>query len=210
MDNTGFNKKLKISATVFALIVIILLGIWFSKERTQGCIDNNNYAEALTFEEAIQVLYDNNNITESPQDYVNFEESISADASYSLDEIQIFKLIDNYRLFLSDEAACNRNGESLISFICRIVSDESFLKSRLSECMNTLSLGDLPTFRFCCEIAPVSSMYGEKKLKIGRVNSWLSLEKDYASYMRSDNNVTIDTYVFTRINGEWQLSLHMY
>ena len=210
MDNTGFNKKLKIGATVFALIVVILLIMWFSKERGHACINNNNYAEALTLEEAVQVLYDNNDIAESPKDYVNFEESVSSCDHCSLDEIRIFKLIDNYRLFLSDEAECNKNGESLKSFICRITSDESFLKSRLSEAMNNLSLGDLPTFRFCCEIEPVSSMYGEKTLKIGRINSWLSLEEDYASYIRSDNNMTVDTYVFTRINGKWQLSLHIY
>ena len=210
MDNTKFNKNFKLGTIVFALIVVILLIIWFSNNSNHSCINSNNYAEALTLEEAVQVLYDNNNIKESPKDYINYEESVASYDNCSLDEIRFFKLIDNYRLFLSDDAACNRNGESLKSFICRITSDESFLKSRLSETMKYLSIGDLPTFRFCCEIESVSSMYGEKKLKIGRVNSWSSLEKNYASYIRSDNNMTIDTYVFARVNGEWQLTIHMY
>lgn len=210
MDNTVFVKKLKIGAIIFISIVGVLLILWFATKGGQGCINKNNYAEALTIEEAIQVIYDNNNISESPKNYVNFKKSVLPYCHCSLGEIRILGLIENYRSFLSDDAECNINGESLKSFICRICSDESFLKSRLSDVMKYCEIGDLPTFKFCCEIESVTSMFQEKSLKIGRINSWLSLEKDYATYIRSNNNMTSDTYVFTRINGEWQLSVHMY
>ena len=36
----------------------------------------------------------------------------------------------------------------------------------------------------------------------------LILEKDYASFILSNNNMTTDTYVFTRINGKWQFTMH--
>ncbi len=210
MDNYIFNKRLKTGAIVVASIVVVLLIVWFATKGGQSCINNNNCVEALTFEEAIQVIYDNNDISESPKKYVDFEESVAPYYHCSLGEIRILKLIDNYRLFLSDDAECNIDGESLKSFICKICSDKSFLKSRMSDMMKNLEMEDLPTFKFCCEIESVKSMFHEKGLIIGRINSWLSLEKDYASYIRSNNNMTIDTYVFTRINGEWYLSMHMY
>ncbi len=188
----------------------VLLIVWFcTRNGDKGCINNNNYAEALTFEEAIQVIFDYNDISESPKNYVNYEESFLPYYHCSLDEIRILKLIDNYRLFLSDDAECNNHGESLKTFICKINSDKSFLNSRLSDLMKYGEIGDLPSFKFCCELESVNSMFHEKNLKIGRINSWLSLEKDYASFIRSDNNMTIDTYIFTRINGEWQIT-HMY
>ena len=210
MDNKVFNKRLKIGAIIFATVVTVLLIVWLTTKGGHDCFNNSNYAEALTFEEAIQVIYDNNNISASPRNYVNFEESVAPYYHCSLDEIRILGLIDNYRLFLSDDAECNIEGESLKSFICQICSNESFLKSRMSDVMKKIDIGNLPSFKFCCEIESVTSMFQEKSLRIGRINSWLSLEKDYAAFIRSNNNMTIDTYVFTRVNGEWQLSMHLY
>lgn len=119
MDNSVFKKKLKITAIVIASIVAVVLIVWFATKGGKDCINNSNYAEALTLEEAIQVMYDNNNGLESPKNYVNYEESVEPHCPCSNGEIRIFKLIDNYRLFLSDDAECNINGESLKSFICK-------------------------------------------------------------------------------------------
>lgn len=215
MDNTVFNKRLKIGAIVVASVVAVLLIVWFATRVGHGCININNYAEALTFEEALQVVFDSEDISIDPNNYKNYEESIRPYESYincSLNGLRILGYIDNYRLFLSEDAECNIDGESLKSFICKISSDESFLKSRLSDMMKNhdINIGELPNFKFCCEIESVTSMYGEKSLCIGRINSWQSLEKNSATFVRSNNNRTIDAYVFSRIKGEWQLTLHLY
>ena len=77
MDNSVFNKRLKIGAFILASVVAVFLIVGVTTKGSQNCINDNNYAEALTFEEAIQVIYDNNNFSESPRNYVNFEESVA-------------------------------------------------------------------------------------------------------------------------------------
>lgn len=213
MDNIVFIKRLKTGTIVFATVVSVLLIVWFASKSGYGCITRNNYAEALTFEEALQVVFDSEDIHLDPKNYKNYKESILPYVRWidcSLEGRRILSYIDNYRLFLSDEAECNTDGESLKSFICKISSDESFLKSRLSDQMKELDIGELPTFKFCCEIESVNSMYGEKSLSIGRINSWLYLDKSSAEFVRTNNNQTIDGYIFSRINGEWQLTIRLY
>ena len=196
MDNTRFNKRLKIGAIVFALILVILLIMGFSKNNNYDCINNDNYAADLTFEEAIKMLYAKYDIKEDPRKYKNYEESIKGRyeewESFEWD----FQSIDNYRLFLSDDAECNQGEESLKSFICKFLSNMSFLKNRISLCKKELlwfDIKDIPTFRFVFDHDD------------GAVASWVSLEDNRASYRICVGMEWAESYDFARVGGKWYL-----
>lgn len=171
------------------------------------CINIENYAEKLTFEEGIKLLYLANGITETPEKYKNYEESIKK--KYEVRESEyIFRRIDNYRLFLSDDAECNQGEESLKSFICKILSSKSFLKSRISlnkKELEWLDINNIPSFRFNLDLeldyrGPEIVGYD------GSGASWEELKDNSAYYAVWGAMETIEIYVFTRVDGKWYLT----
>ena len=142
MDNTVFNKRLKIGAIVLASFVAVLLIIWFatkvdhksnSNNVEECCFNYNNYFDAMSFEDAIKSAYAASGINEDPVKYKNYVETLKTKYYRIIPVEWWFTSIDNYRLFLSDESACNKGKESLKYFICKIKSDKSFLMNRLAD-----------------------------------------------------------------------------
>lgn len=107
MDNTVFNKRLKIGAIVFVSVVAVLLIVWFCTKNGGttfndcDCINEKNYAEIMDLNDAIKMLYMYDEIPESPANYKNYNESISG--KYNREPFA-YRAIDNYRLFLSEKA----------------------------------------------------------------------------------------------------------
>lgn len=170
------------------------------------CINKDNYAEKLSFEEALNKLYLAHGITDDPQKYKNYDESIKG--KYDIEEAEFeFRLIDNYRLFLSDDAECNQGEEPFRTFICKIQSSKSFLKSRISLSKNELQYFDInsiPSFRFCMDLN--LSYSGSKIVGYERSGaSWKELTKDNASYVYYAGMDIWERLVFKRVDGKWYL-----
>ncbi len=177
-----------------------------------GCFSENNYVEVLTLEEAIKSAHIDFRIEQSVDYYVDFQKSIKRygfDRAFPMWSQQWrFVSVDNYRRFLSDTAACNRGGEPLKTFISKIVTDESFFKSRIS--MDSYDLTEfnkavMPSFKFYYKINPVmcrGNICGTET----DINSWKELGKNMAVFILSRNGYIEDTYTFTRKNGHWYLT----
>ena len=179
---------------------------WLSKsEGDADCITMDNYAKKMSFEEAIKSLYLVNGITADPKKYKNYEESVKGRCDEDC-EFE-FNSIDCYRLFLSNDAECNQGEEPFKTFICKILSSETFFKSRISLTANELEYFDIkqiPTFRFYMDI---NLHYSDSKIigyeKVG--SSWVYLTKDAASYVIYAGMDIVESYDFIREDGKWYL-----
>lgn len=217
MDNSVFKKRIKIGSAIFALIVVVLTIVWPNvpndnncinknkSSRESDCINNDNYAKLLTFEEALKKLYVLYNIQEDPRKYISYHETL--EMYYDVDEWH-FLSIDNYRQFLSDDAKCNRGKEPLKSFICKIKSDESFLKSRimLDTKETNIDFSSNSLFKFYYEITDREYNYGWVEAAIA---SWIDLDENNARYAITAGMTIYESYTFSRENGKWYLTDHM-
>lgn len=225
MEKQVFNKRLKIGAILFSAIVITMSVVWFSTRAdknnyenvssdslsTMGnsnandypdCFSETNYAEILTFEEAIKTLYAVHHIKEDPRKYKSYQETIEGHYDEYLD--WEFRSIDNYRKFLSDDASCNKGEEPLKAFICKMCTDKDFLKSRTSIDWSNLD-EHMPTFKFYYKITPIycgSNICGAETI----ISSWGILDDKEATFLTSAGQEIVDCYTFTRINGLWFLT----
>lgn len=210
MENTVFNKRLKIGTIIFAMIVAVLLIIRLSTKgghdgdlssdshNTEDCCFNDfNYYNSLSIEDAIKSAYIVCGLEEDPSKYRNYEETLRP--KYSRTFEFIFKTIDGYRIFLSDESACNKGKESLKSFICKMVqSDRSFLRSRSTgEVFEQLKTDELPEFKFDY------MLYGNYG---GTICSWEKITEGSASYVIADGMDVVYRYTFIRVDGLWYLT----
>jgi hypothetical protein len=163
------------------------------------CFNGTNYAEMLTFEEAIKTLYAVHHIKEDPRQYKSYQETIEGHYDEELD--WEFRSIDNYRQFLSDNASCNKGEESLKAFICKINSDKDFLKSRTS--IEWAKLDEhMPTFKFYYKITPIycgSDICGAETT----IYSWDILNDNEATFSISEGQEIAARYTFSRNNGLW-------
>lgn len=211
MDNTVFNKRLKIGAIVFVSVVAVLLIVWFCTKNGGttfndcDCINENNYAEILDLNDAIKMLYMYDEIPESPANYKNYNESISG--KYNREPFA-YRAIDNYRLFLSEKAECNQGKEPFKCFICHILSDDSFFKSRVSLSKTELDNFEhieCHNFQFYFNITPIHM--GEKIVGArSMIYSWQELQENKAIFIASIGNDILHSYTFTRVDGLWYLT----
>ncbi len=228
MDNSVFNKRLKIGIIVIASIVAVLFIVWFTTKNGQGysneisndstnemnsnttndcgCINENNYAEMQSFEDAIKMLYLYDEIPESPAKYKNYNESING--KFGWRNPFPYKAIDNYRLFLSEKADCNQGKEPFRCFICHILSDDSFFKSRVS--LSKIELDNFKhiecyDFQFYFNITPIymgKQLVGHRQM----IYSWEELQENKAIYVETIGNDILCRYTFTRVDGRWYLT----
>ena len=195
MEKLIMNKKTIITAFLTTIF-------FFSVGCHRDCINENNYAEELTFEEAIQELYNNYGVSEDPHKYKSYQQSTPKGTIHT--PKWYYLAIDNYRQFLSKEAACNNGGESLKSFICKIVSDKTFFKSRVKlgqEGNTSFNIDDIPSFRFLFKISPVYEHFCEVDIQ-----SWEIIDENEASFVNSALIFAKERFSFTRIDGHWYLT----
>ena len=227
MENDFFIKKLKIGSIVLASVVAVLLIIWFATKvdhesnsnnvyndnhysnsnNVEGCCFNdNNYFDAMSFEDAIKSAYAASGINEDPVKYKNYVETLKTKYYRIIPVEWWFTSIDNYRLFLSDESACNKGKESLKYFICKIKSDKSFLMNRLADgVFEQMKDVELPTFQFSYMLTPVycgSEICGAESV----INSWDDITDNSAIFVITTGMDVWIRYTFTRVDGLWYLS----
>lgn len=216
MDNNVFNKRLKVGVTIFASIVVVLAIVWFgtrAKANTDSCFNEDNYYDALSIDEVVDMIYDVYEIPGDPKDFCSLPESYLQyenlyEAAYGA------QCIKSYQTFLSDESDCNKGKEPLKTFICNINTNRAFLESRLSlneNERNSLAIDSIPSFKFHCEwrVYMLNSRYISNKKEIdisNRFYSWSEIGTNRAVFRRFWSNDPIDTYTFNRIKGKWYLT----